>query len=132
MVRLPAVDWKLTRVADDRTRDRRTGKADDGCVVAPFDAYEGGTQTQTITSFADSSGAEQVCPGETYVLLLIVLLGSFAKNNVFVVEHLSRVLPATSDLIGVERVPVEAAGVILKRSIESNLSRERADAAWIV
>ena len=60
-------------------------------------------------------------PGQTKVLLFVVLIGAFANNDVVRDEFLTRVLPTAVTLSLLARVPIESARVIARRKIKSLL-----------
>src|SRR5439155_18520546 len=110
-------------IADDRTH-QSAGEANNRGGVTRLDADQRRAQSQTIAEFADSARRKKMRPGYTQILLLVVLFGRLADNNVLVVEDLPRVLPTSENVIGLPRIPINPPGIIVQRTVESNLSNE--------
>jgi hypothetical protein len=58
-------------------------------------------------------------PGQSVILLRVILFCRFADDYIFAFKNLMRVLIAESYIVALTRVPIETTGIVLERSIET-------------
>jgi hypothetical protein len=111
IVGLISLDREVAGTADTRLRrDRsRIEEPNDGRVVTGGDVYQSSSEAEALAELTDRRCRKQVRPSHAKVLLLVVLIGTFAGNDIVSAEPLPRVLPTCGDVVGLTRVPVEPA-----------------------
>ena len=125
VVRLVAINRERSGIADDRTHES-AGEANNRSSVTRLDADQRRAQSQTIAELAHGAGRKKMRPGNPQILLLVVLFGRLADDDVLVVEDLTRVLPTSENVIRLPRIPIKPPRIIVQRAVESDLSDEGA------
>src|SRR5688572_33474012 len=84
MIGLISLDRKCPGVTDDRTarHGMRVLKTNDGRIVTRRNVDQSVSQSQSVPELTDKLGTENVGPVQSEILLFVVLIGTFAENNV--------------------------------------------------
>ena len=120
MIGLISLDRKCAGVTDYRTsRDSmRVLKTNDGRIVTGGNVDQGVSQSQPVPELTYKLRTENVGPVQPIILLFVVLISTFAENNVIRLKDLSRILPSAENSIFLGNVPIESRRIIVCRKAE--------------
>src|SRR6185369_13732840 len=101
MIGLITLNREIACVADRRLRRDGSGVSEpnDWCVVTGSYVDECRAQSQPIPKLTNCSCRIKMGPGETKVLLLVILVRSFTRDYVLRCKPLASVLPASRERI---------------------------------
>ncbi len=86
----------------------RTGieETNDWRIVSGSYVHKSGAQSKPVAELTYCLRGKKMRPGRTEVLLFVILICAFSRNDVVCIKSLAGVLPARSDVVGRPWVPI--------------------------